>query len=804
MKSYLTAALLCASLIGAHAQDATLQGKITDATTGETLLGVNVVYAPGMGVASDVNGQYRLVLPAGTHRITFSIVGYTTRTEELSLAAGEQRTLDLRMAVAASQLDMVVVTAGRFEQRVGEVTQSLSVLRPEIIRNKNITSMDQALDQIPGVVVVDEEPQIRAGSGFSYGAGSRVQVLVDDIPILSGDIGRPNWTFLPLENLEQIEVIKGASSVLYGSAALSGVINVRTAYPRSEPRTSVTTFAGVWDTPGHEPAKWWGANNPVFGGANFFHSRQIGQLDLVLGGNAFSDYGYVGPEPVPADSIAKDPYRLGPGGYEHRARFNTSLRWRSKKVPGLNFGLAGNVMKSKSTSVFIWSDTDRGLFRPKEGTVTRTLGTQFYIDPFVNYLSSAGTRHSLKMRYHRQIFDNDNGQGNSNNTYHAEYQVQQKIDLFGETVLTGGLLVRNVTSTAELYKGNLDGDGKSEAMNTAAYLQVDKKLFDEKLALSAGVRYEQFTVNGDKAGQPVVRAGATYHVLRATYVRASYGQGFRYPTIGERFISTSVGQLVVFPNANLRAEQSWNMEGGVKQGFKIGGFTGYLDAVVFQQEYQDYVEFTFGQYKLPAVISVSPSVIDPGIGFKSVNTGGARVSGYELELAGKGTFGKIGVSTLIGWTHSLPISTTPDQEYATPILANIKPYTYNNTSYDPTDRILKFRIQDLFRADVQLDYKRVFTGFSVRYNSHVRNIDKIFVELDQSPVDDFALRTGVANWMETHRTGTTLLDVRLGMELSKQLRIAFIVNNLTNEVYSLRPLSIEAPRSMQVQLSATL
>ena len=65
--------------------------------------------------------------------------------------------------------------------------------------------------------MVDGEPQIRSGSGFSYGAGSRVMVMVDDLPVLSGDAGRP--TASSFENLEQIEVIKGASSVLYGSAA---------------------------------------------------------------------------------------------------------------------------------------------------------------------------------------------------------------------------------------------------------------------------------------------------------------------------------------------------------------------------------------------------------------------------------------------------------------------------------------------------------------------------------------------------------------------------------------------------------
>lgn len=812
MMRTIIAALTLAVLAPAYAQDTVLTGKITDASTGESLIGVNVVHAPGRGVATDVNGAYTLALPPGTHRITFSFIGYTTRTESVTLAAGEQRTLDAKLAIAANQLDAVVVTAGRFEQRVGEVTQSLSVLRPEIILNKNIISMSDALDQVPGVVIIDEEPQIRAGSGFSYGAGSRVQVCVDDVPILSGDIGRPNWTFLPLENLEQVEVIKGASSVLYGSAALSGVINVRTAYPRAEPSTRVTTFAGIYDTPGHAPARWWDQNQPGFGGANFFHSRRFGQLDLVLGGNAFTDNGYIGPEPQSADSIARDPYRLGPGGYEHRVRFNSGLRWRSKGVEGLSFGLNSNVMKSRSTSVFIWSDTDRGLYRPKQGTVTRTIGTQFYVDPFVTYHSPGGTRHSLRTRWHRQIFDNDNGQGNSNNTYHAEYQAQQKVDLYGETVLTGGLLLRNVVSTAELYSGDADGDGENTAMNTAAYLQADKKLFDEKLSLSAGVRYEQFTVNDDVAGQPVFRAGATYRVLKATYVRASYGQGFRYPTIGERFINTSVGLLRIFPNADIRPEQSWNTEVGIKQGFKLGGFMGYLDVVAFQQEFQDYVEFTFGQWE--AFSWSDPTANFYGFGFKSVNTGGARVTGLELELAGKGRIGGVEIQTLIGYTTTKPISTTPDEVYAEPIPGPPLPFppgnttptilipasTFRNTSFDPTNDILKFRIRNTFRADVQLDYRKVFGGISVRYNSHVQNIDKAFVDLD----DDGTLVTGARGWMETHQSGTTIVDARAGLNLSKQLRVALIVNNLTNEVYSLRPLSIEAPRSMQVQLSSTL
>lgn len=789
----------------ARTQDAGLSGRITDKRTGEPLIGASLHYAPGKGAMTDLDGKYQLALPGGSHTVTVTMIGYTTKREPLTLAAGEQRMLDIQLDEASAQLDAVVVSAGKFEQRVGEVTQSLSVLKPDLLRNKNIVNLSDALDQVPGVVVVDEEPQIRAGSGFSYGAGSRVQVLVDDIPILSGDIGRPNWSFLPIESMEQVEVVKGASSVLYGSAALSGTINVRTAYPRSTPRTSVTTFAGLYDTPGHAPAKWWDANNPVFGGANFFHSRQFGQLDLVLGGNLFSDVGYVGPEPVPTDTIAVDKYRTGPGGYDHRVRFNTGLRWRSKKVTGLSFGVNTNVMKSRSTSIFVWGDTDRGLFRPYPGTVTRTLGTQYYVDPFVVYHAPQGMRHSLRARYHRQIFDNDNGQGNSNGTMHAEYQAQQRFDIFGETVVTGGLLVRNVMSSAELYRGDADGNGNNEATNLAGYVQVDKKLFKERMALSGGVRYEQFTVNEQTASQPVFRAGATYRALRATYVRASYGQGFRYPTIGERFISTNLGQIRIFPNPDLKPEQSWNMEAGIKQGFKIGNFMGYVDAVVFQQEYDQYVEFTFGQWQTFTLATAQQDLF--GMGFKSVNTGGARVRGFEFEAIGKGSIGPISISLLAGYTSTDPVSTTPDHVYAQPANVPIRiigASTYNNTSYDPADRTLKFRIARTIRTDVQLDYKKVFAGVSVRYNSHVRNIDKAFIDIDAGPPSPDFLMSGITGWMATHRTGDTIVDVRAGVQFTDHVRAAFIVNNLTNLVYAMRPLAVEAPRSMQVQLSYSL
>jgi iron complex outermembrane receptor protein len=108
----------------------------------------------------------------------------------------------------------------------------MEVIKPSLVENTNATTMESIVDQVPGVNVIDGQANIRGGAGWSYGAGSRVLVLVDDIPQLSADASDAKWTFIPTENLEQVEVIKGATSALFGSSALNGVINFRTAYPR--------------------------------------------------------------------------------------------------------------------------------------------------------------------------------------------------------------------------------------------------------------------------------------------------------------------------------------------------------------------------------------------------------------------------------------------------------------------------------------------------------------------------------------------------------------------------------------------
>ena len=242
-----TLTLLLGAFSGSSLWSQTVQGRVVDGDQAP-VIGAYITNGSAT-VATDLDGAYRLELTPGVHTLVCSFIGMANQRKDLTLKTGQQATWNPMMVSAAEALGLVVVSAGRFEQDASEVTVSLEVLQPALVENKATTTLETAIEQTPGVSLVDGEPQIRSGSGFSYGAGSRVMVLVDDLPVLSGDAGRPTWGFLPLENLEQIEVVKGASSVLYGSAALSGVINIRTRYPDARPLTRVSLQHGVYSDP---------------------------------------------------------------------------------------------------------------------------------------------------------------------------------------------------------------------------------------------------------------------------------------------------------------------------------------------------------------------------------------------------------------------------------------------------------------------------------------------------------------------------------------------------------------------------
>lgn len=139
-----------------------------------------------------------------------------------------------------NQLDQFVFSGSKIQRKAAEV-MSMTVIKPNLIAYTNAYDLSDVVNKVQ-VSVIEGQISMRGGVGYSYSVGSRVMVMLDDMPLMGADLGDVRWKLLPIESAEQIEVVKGATSVLYGSAALNGSINVRSGWPSAKPETKITMY----------------------------------------------------------------------------------------------------------------------------------------------------------------------------------------------------------------------------------------------------------------------------------------------------------------------------------------------------------------------------------------------------------------------------------------------------------------------------------------------------------------------------------------------------------------------------------
>ena len=743
---------------------------------------------------TDNKGNFTIQTDADTCVLTVICTFFKTYVDTIVFHKNKNVKLTIRLESAVNTIGEVSVKGKKIENNVITATVPIQKISPKDVENMNITGAAEMLTKVPGLIIVNDEPQIRGGSGFSSGMGSRVMILLDNMPLLRPDAGRPMWNFIPMEDVSEIEVTKGASSVVYGSSALTGAINVHTAYPTSRPKTKVTIHGGVYDSPNDAYKKSWDRVNPLKWGASFSHSRIIkNDFDLVLGGEYYNDQSYVGPEYKVKDGFSHE------GKYEMRARFNFGMRYRPVKVRGLFASLNGNFMYSDEAQSFFWYDCDTNMYRTYKGSLTTTTDYMFYVDPVIGYVSK-GSSYRLQNRIlYSNNAERSGAQSAKSLMVYNEFKYAKTIRRIGMSI-EAGVLSNYGRSFGRVFSGNnydtLPALMTSE--NIAVYAQLQEKIPQVKgLTIVGGARFESFITEKKFDCAPVFRLGVNYQIPSTfTAFRASIGQGYRYPTIGEKYISISVGNYGFYPNPDLVPERSWNVEFGIVQPYKLDTFAGILDISLFHQEYKDFIEFGFGTWG-------TSSDFRENLGFKYMNTGPASISGVDVSLTGGGPLvpNIFEFQFVASYTYSFPVTKNADSVFVM-------------NSSNKNTRLLKYRIQHTAKLDLAFTFLDKFAlNVSCAYFSAMKNVDAMFFDYDaQNPtlkpgtaalaasIGDLPF-TGYYNYFYTHLKGSFVLDIGVTYNITRNLKASFVVKNLLNKEYCLRPMYVEAPRTFNLQLS---
>jgi outer membrane receptor for ferrienterochelin and colicins len=691
-----------------------LTGVVSDVKTQEPLAGVNVILRGTFrGTTTDIQGKYLLTgIPAGTFDISFSLVGYTTQTiQKYSIQSDTSLHLDVSLTQAPVQTDQVVVTASRREQSLRDVPVSVSTVTSKMIADRLSVTLDDALRYVPGVNMMSDQVNIRGSTGYSRGVGSRVLILIDGLPFITGDTGEINWETFPMFQIDRIEVVKGAGSALYGSSALGGVINVITKEIGESPEIRFRLFSGIYDKPGY--SKWDWSSSPRFNtGGYLSYSNHVGSFGYLLSISRTVDESY----------RENDVY--------HRWGIYSKLNYNFSQTQSLT--LTTNIQWRKHGNYFWWKSLDEPT-RPADaqlnGEVNSVRGN---VSLAYKDILSDQFFYSLKAIYFGNFWQDDSsGRVNNTSTAHlTQLEAQATYKTSSANFLTFGLAANYDRVYSDIF-GSHPGVG-------AAFFLQDEFTPLQPLKLTVGIRYDWQRIWKEIFTSPAAtspsqfnpKIGLVFTPNSLTTFRASYGQGFRYPSVSELFtsVSTGVSQVNIVPNDSLKPERSVSFEIGVSQWLSGHNF----DIALFQSDYFDLIE-----------AGVNPDKFE--ILFRNLTR--ARIRGLEA-----------GIKT--NWFDRL-------------ISADFS-YTY----IDPVDlsdnSILRFRSRHLFYLSLTGNYRQLRAEVNFRYVSRVDAIDENLVRL--APIVDGEKRVAC----KVIDAGVTYNLINAGLPLS----VGLMVKNLTNYYYT--------------------
>src|SRR5258706_7256879 len=587
------AATLVASVASAQAPtvEAVVRGQVRD-PRGAAIRGA-VVGVPGTTryAFTDGDGRYRLTLATtGEVRVRAAAIGYTAASVTVTVADSARADFTLEPSpLELTPLDVVSTKVPHF----GESSTSVAQVSEQEIARRAVNTVDEAVDKAAGVQILNGQINIRGSTGYVQGLNSRVLLLVDGVPMNQGDRGGINWDLIPADQIERVDILKGAGSSLYGSAAFGGVVNLTTREVPSGVHAPVRVTGGAYADPPHPEWRFrngTGLHDGVDLTGSYGTERAAGRLSV---GARHSD-GY-------REQDARDHWQLSGKG-----------RWQA--TPRTRLDVSGSWAVDQYQVPLSWCSRgqcdDRGqVFQPfKIDTLergARTDSRKGYLSAQLRTVTSdrfAWQARGSWLRTHFADYRRSANESSLSDRFGLEVRAEAHPDAARPVLVGGEGTLSDVVS---------DIFGTPSQSEFAAYGESQQRIGPSRL--TAGARLDYLAIDGGSLTAVVSpRVGATIPFAGGT-LRASVGRGFRAPTMAERFVHTVALGFEVIPNPALRPETGWSGELGHTT--PILG-TLRLDAALFWTEARDLIE--------PSLIS--------GDTIQLQNVARARIAGLDATL----------------------------------------------------------------------------------------------------------------------------------------------------------------------------
>jgi len=586
MKTFLLGVLTClicfsttaSSSPQSQSPDVQLKGTLLDAS-GAGIGGVQVVAQLANDTQSHLwkatsttDGAYTLTLPAGNYHVVFARKPFATREFDLDLSATESlRTLDLRLDLERLS-SSVVVTAQPQPLPIQQTSAPVDVITRDDINARLSVTLPDALLTSPGIAIGRTGPTGGSASVFLNGGNSAyAKVLVDGTPVNEpgNAVDFANFT---LDNIDKVEVVRGAESAIYGSDAVSGVIQVFTHRGTTRvPEVLIFAEGGSFDT-GRGGAQISGlfGNFDYSGAASYFSTDGPQDQNTFLNRTLSSNFGY----------------RLGEDN-----QLRLTLRNNTSNAQTSGQTLLEPANPDAHTDYHFFSSNARWDFVTGKHWHHQLMGAesynrQFTANPIQSFYATdpfAFCPQSNPAAVATAEFCDFTDSGSHYQYNRASLNTQSSYLLENFSATAGYQYEVENASIPFLAQGHVRRN------NQAGFLDF-RYSPHARASLNFGARAE---ANGYFGTRVVPRAGASLALLQGrgfwgeTRLRAFYGQGMKEPRFDQLF-DDQFGDL---GNPNLKPESSKTWTIGLDQ--KLAGDRVRLTGEYFSSRFYDMISFAF-------------------------------------------------------------------------------------------------------------------------------------------------------------------------------------------------------------------